>query len=40
MTVHPPGTGRARRAVGRVALGLLAAASAAVAYAVLVVLGH
>ena len=40
MTEQAPRAGRARRVVGWTALALLAGASAAVAYAVLVVLGH
>ncbi|MFE5307305.1 hypothetical protein [Isoptericola sp. NPDC056573] len=40
MTAHAPRPGRARRAVGWTALALLTAASAVVAYAVLVLLGR
>lgn len=40
MTEQPPHAGRARRVVGWVALGLLTVATAGIAYAVLVFLGH
>ncbi|MGE9349599.1 hypothetical protein ACQP60_08995 [Isoptericola variabilis] len=40
MTEPAPRAGRARRVVGWIALALLAAATAAVTYAVVVFLGH